>query len=70
MITDLTAKRIKALSQRQTYLRVLRTRWRQKSTVVDMEQNYVAVTLCIHFPVVLYTEMDARCDKLATVELS
>jgi len=35
-----------------------------------MEENYVAVTLCIHFPVVLYTEMDARCDKLATVELS
>ena len=32
MITDLTTKRIEALSQRQTYLKVLPTRWRQKST--------------------------------------
>jgi len=27
---------------------VLPTRWRQKSTGIDMEQNYVAVTLSIH----------------------
>jgi len=25
----------------------LPTRWRQKSTGIDMEQNYVTVTLCI-----------------------
>ena len=25
----------------------LLTRWRQKSTGIDMEQNYVTVTLCI-----------------------
>jgi len=25
----------------------LRTRWRQKSTGIDMEQNYVTVTLCV-----------------------
>jgi len=29
-------------------LSVLPTRWRQKSTGIDMEQNYVAVTLSIH----------------------
>ena len=33
--------------QWQPSLRVLRTRWRQKSTGIDMEQNYVTVTLCI-----------------------
>ena len=47
MITDLTTTRIEALSQRQTYLKVLPTRWRQKSTGIDMEQNYVTVTLRI-----------------------
>jgi len=26
----------------------LPTRWRQKSTGIDMEQNYVTVTVCIH----------------------
>ena len=26
----------------------LPTRWRQKSTGIDMEQNYVTVTLCIY----------------------
>jgi len=29
-------------------LRVLPTRWRQKSTGTDMEQNCVTVTLCIN----------------------
>jgi len=29
------------------YLWVLPTRWRQKSTGIDMEQNYVIVALCI-----------------------
>jgi len=49
MITDLPTKRIRALSQWQTFLRVLPTRWRQKSTDIDVEQNYVTVTvtLCI-----------------------
>jgi len=28
-------------------LRVLPTKWRQKWTGVDMEQNYLTVTLCI-----------------------
>ena len=28
-----------------TFIRVLPTRWRQKSTGIDMEQNYVSVTL-------------------------
>ena len=34
-------------AQWQTFLRVLPTRRRQKSTGIDMEQNYVTVTLCI-----------------------
>ena len=29
------------------FLEFLPTRWRQKSTGIDMEQNYVTVTLCI-----------------------
>jgi len=41
MITDLTTKRIEAQSERQIYLRVLPTRYRQKSTGIDIEQNYV-----------------------------
>jgi len=32
-----------------TFLRVLPTRWRQKSTGIDMEQNYVTGTLCIMY---------------------
>ena len=47
MITDLPTKRIEALSQRQIFLRVLPTRWRQKSSSIDMEQNYITVNLCI-----------------------
>jgi len=31
----------------ESFLRVLLTRWRQKSTGIDVEQNYVTVTLCI-----------------------
>jgi len=49
MIIDLPTKRIWALSQWQTFLRVLRTRWRQKSTGIDMEQNYVTVTLRLDY---------------------
>ena len=48
MSADLLTKRIWALSQWQTCLRVLPTRWRQKSTGIDMEQNYATVTLCIN----------------------
>ena len=29
------------------FIRVLPTRWRQKSTGIDMKQNYVTITLCI-----------------------
>ena len=48
MITDLPIKRIYALlySDKQ-FSEFLPTRWRQKSTGIDMEQNYVTVTLCI-----------------------
>ena len=45
MITDLPTKHIQALSQRQTFLGVLTTRWRQKST--GIKQNDVTVTLFI-----------------------
>jgi len=38
---------LRAISQWQTFLRVLPTRWRQKSTGIDVEQNYVTVTPCI-----------------------
>ena len=31
----------------QTFLRVLATRWRRKPAGIDMERNYVTVTLCI-----------------------
>jgi len=44
MIADLTTKRIQALSQWQTFIRVLRTRWRQKSTGIDEKQNCITVT--------------------------
>ena len=47
IIADLSAKRIQALSQLQTFLGVLPTRWRHKSTGIDMEQNYVTITLCV-----------------------
>ena len=46
MITDLPTKRILALSQWQT-VEFLPTRTQQKSTGINIEQNYVTVTLCI-----------------------
>jgi len=47
-ITDLPTKcNLSAISQWQIFLRVLPTRWRQKSAGIDMEQNHVTVTLCI-----------------------
>jgi len=48
MITDLPKKRMSALSQWQTFLRVLPARWRRKSTGTDMEQNYVTVTAYVY----------------------
>jgi len=44
MITDFPTKRIQALSQWQTFSAFLPTRWRQKSTGIYVEQNYVTVT--------------------------
>jgi len=32
-----------------TVSNILPTRWRQKSTGIDVEQNYVIVTLCLAF---------------------
>jgi len=34
-------------SEKQTFLKVLPTRWRRKPAGTDMERNYVTVTLCI-----------------------
>jgi len=45
MITSFPTDRISAVSQWQTYLRVLPTRWRRKPSGIDMNQNYVTVTL-------------------------
>ena len=47
MFTDLPTKRIQAISQWKTVITFLPTRWRQKLSGIDMEQNYVTVTLCI-----------------------
>jgi len=52
MITDLPTKRIQAINPRpQThdkhFSEFLPTRWQQKSSGIDMEQNFVTVTLCI-----------------------
>ena len=44
MIINLSTKRILVISQQRTVLRVLPTRWRR----IDMERNYVTVTICIH----------------------
>ena len=46
MITDfLPRKRISALSQWQTFLRVFTYRMAAKINCIDVEQNYVSVTL-------------------------
>jgi len=44
MINDLPTKRVTC---DRHFSEFLPTRWRQKSSVIDMEQNYVTVTLCI-----------------------
>jgi len=56
MISDLSAKLFKRYHSDKHFSEFLPTRWRQKSTGIDMEQNYVTVTLCIgamghYFPV-------------------
>jgi len=45
MIINVPTKRIQAISQRQTFLRVLPTRWRRKPAGIDIDRNYVIVTL-------------------------
>ena len=45
MIIDLPRKRYHIDKHFSDFLP---TRWRQKSTGIDMEQNYVTVTLCIY----------------------
>ena len=45
MITDLPTQRIKRYHSDKHFSEFLPTRWRQKSTGIDMEQNYVTVTL-------------------------
>jgi len=47
MIIKLRKKRIQAISQWQIFLRVSPTRWRRKLAGVDMNRNYVTVTLCV-----------------------
>jgi len=47
MITNLPTKRIQVMSEQQTFLRVLPTRWRRKPAGIDTERNYVIVTVCI-----------------------
>jgi len=44
---------------------LLPTRWRQKSTGIDMEQNYVTVTLCIWQSIATATRYDMIVDLLA-----
>jgi len=46
MITDLQQR---VFIGAITVSNILPTRWRQKSTGIDMEQSYVTVTLCIKY---------------------
>jgi len=47
MIINLPTKRILAMSHSNNNLSVLPTRWRRKPGGIDMERNYVDVTVCI-----------------------
>jgi len=47
MIINLPTKRIEVMSQWQTFLSVLPTRWRRKPARIDTDRNYVTVTSCI-----------------------
>ena len=49
MIFNLPTKCIYVISQWQKFFRVLPTRWRRKPAGIDMDQNYVTVTLCVHY---------------------
>jgi len=68
MITDLPTDAYLSAITVTNFLRVLPTRWRQKSTGIDMEQNYVTVTLCIGYiscarrPAALRTRCTNRLD--------
>ena len=64
MITDLPTKRIYAIPQRHKHFsEFLPTRWLQKLNGIDMEQNYITVTLCICSASVSYyaRESDGLC---------
>ena len=50
MTTDLPTKRFKRYLSDKNFSDFLPTRWPQKSTGIDMEQNYVTITLCITWP--------------------
>ena len=47
MITDLATNVFKRYHSGKHFSEFLPTRWRQKSTGTDTEQNYVTVTPCI-----------------------
>jgi len=52
-------------AKQQTFLRVLPTRWRQKTAGIDMDRNYVTVTLCIW-----QTAAILRIEKLLLLSIS
>ena len=68
MITDLPTDAYLSAITVTNFLRVLPTRWRQKKTGIDMEQNYVTVTLCVGYiscarrPAALRTRYTNRLD--------
>ena len=47
IIINLPTKPNESISQGQTFIRALPTRWRRKPADIDMELNYATVTLCI-----------------------
>jgi len=63
-ISSLTCKQsaFKRYHSDKHFSEFLPTRWRQKSTGIDMEQNYVTVTLCI-----AYCIWEIICDNCASV---
>ena len=65
MIINLPTKAIYATSDRQIFLRVLPTRWRRKPVGIDMERNYVTVTLCI-INIITWTTLKKVCVQLPT----
>ena len=48
------------MSQWQTFLRVLLTRWRRKPAGIDMNRNYVTVVLCC------FKKSGSACGRLRT----